>query len=197
MIKPARRAALAAAICLLSLSACSGAGHRADPVPGPSGGTGSALPGITQVAPADRTAAPVLTGKDLDDRPLSLADYRGQVVVLNVWGSWCPPCRAEAKHFRKVATETRAQGVRFVGINARDPNKEPARQFEREHKLGFPSFHDPIGKLLLRFPKGTLNLQFIPATLVIDREGRIAARAQLPLDAERLHRMIDPVVTEK
>ncbi|MGP9017831.1 TlpA family protein disulfide reductase [Streptomyces sp. BR1] len=197
MITTARRAAVAAALCLLTLSACSGSGHTAAPAPSGASASATSAPGITTVAKAERKPAPVLEGKDLDGKPLSLADYKGKVIVLNIWGSWCPPCRAEAKHFGKVAAETKGQGVQFVGINIRDPDKGPAQAFEKDHALGYPSFYDPIGKLILRFPKGTVNPQFIPSTLVVDRDGRIASRAMTGLDAERLHKMIDPVVAEK
>jgi thiol-disulfide isomerase/thioredoxin len=127
----------------------------------------------------------------------SLADYKGKVVVLNVWGSWCGPCRLEAKHFAKVSKETASQGVQFIGINTRDAEKGPAVNFEKDNSITYPSFFDPIGKLILRFPKGTLNPQAIPSTVVIDRDGKIAARTLVALDDVKLHKMIDPLIAEK
>ncbi|MEI7029504.1 TlpA disulfide reductase family protein [Streptomyces pratensis] len=192
-----RRLTLLAATALaglLTLSAC-GDGNKAGGGGNTNFVTGSG--GISTVAKADRVAAPKLDGNDLEGKPLDLADYRGKVVVLNVWGSWCGPCRLEAKYFAQVAKETADQGVQFVGINTRDSQRDAAVNFEKDYGVTYPSFFDPIGKLILRFPKGTLNPQAIPSTVVIDREGKIAARTLQALDADELHKMIDPIIAEK
>ncbi|MEU6995649.1 TlpA disulfide reductase family protein [Streptomyces sp. NPDC046465] len=183
------------AVVALALSACSSGGT--------SGGSGNTnfiagSDGIATVKKGDRKAAPSLDGETLDGKSLNIAeDYKGKVVVLNVWGSWCAPCRLEAPHFVKVAEDTKAKGVEFVGINTRDPQRGPAIQFEKQHGIPYPSLHDPMGKLMLRFPRGSLNPNFIPSTIVIDREGKIAARSQQPLNEEKLRKMIDPVLAEK
>lgn len=143
-----------------------------------------------------RPPAPVLTGADLDGKPLSLTEYRGQVVVLNVWGSWCGPCRAEADDLERLSGQTRTQGVRFLGINTRDPDRAAARSFVRAHGLGFPSLHDPTGKLLLRFPPALLNPQTIPSTLVIDRRGRIAVSIGGAVTDEELRPLLLRVAEE-
>ncbi|MFB7556696.1 TlpA family protein disulfide reductase [Streptomyces brevispora] len=187
-------AAPAAAVALaLTLSAC-GTGNKTG-----GGGdthfvTGSG--GISTVARGDRVAAPKLEGESLDGKQLSLADYKGKVVVLNVWGSWCGPCRLEAKYFTKVAKAT-AEDVQFLGINTRDSQRGPAISFEKDFGVAYPSFYDPTGKLLLRFPKGTLKPQSIPSTVVIDRDGKIAARTLTGIDDTELHKMIDPLIAEK
>lgn len=87
--------------------------------------------------------------------------------------------------------------MQFVGINTRDTSTRPAREFEKNFDVPYPSLYDPTGKLMLRFKKGTLNPQLIPSTLVIDRDGRIAARALQALSEDKLHKMLDPVVAEK
>ncbi|AJE41895.1 TlpA family protein disulfide reductase [Streptomyces nodosus] len=192
-----RRAALAAAgaaVAALVLTAC-GSG-------GTSGGSGSTnfitgADGIATVKKGERTAAPDLSGTTIDGKKLDVADYKGKVVVLNVWGSWCPPCRAEAPNFVKVAEETAGKGVQFVGINTRDTDTQPARAFEKQYGVTYPSLYDPTGKLMLRFEKGTLNPQAIPSTLIIDRDGKIAARTLQALSEDKLREMIDPVVAEK
>ncbi|MFD9885140.1 TlpA family protein disulfide reductase [Streptomyces alboflavus] len=185
--------AAGAAAAALTLSAC-GSG-------GTSGGSGktnfiTGKDGIATVKKSDRHDAPAIDGKTLDGKQLSIDDYKGKVVVLNVWGSWCPPCRAEAPNFVKVSADTE-DDVQFVGINARDPEKGPAISFEKDYKVTYPSLYDPMGKLMLRFPKGTLNPQFIPSTIVVDRDGKIAARSQQPLNEEKLRKMINPVIAEK
>lgn len=181
----------------LTLSACSGDST------GKSGGGGDTnfvtnTGGISTIAKGERTSPHNLAGETLDGSRLDVADLKGKVVVLNVWGSWCPPCRAEATHFAKVAKELKPQGVEFVGINTRDPNKQPALAFEKDYGVAYPSLYDPAGKLILNaFPKGTLPPQSIPSTLVLDRDGKIAARALMALSEEKLRSMIDPLVAEK
>ncbi|OQD52837.1 redoxin domain-containing protein [Streptomyces phaeoluteigriseus] len=153
--------------------------------------------GISTVEKGERTAAPDLSGKTIDGKQLDVASYKGKIVVLNVWGSWCAPCRAEAPNFQKVSTDLKARGVQFVGINTRDTSTSNARAFEEEQGVTYPSLYDPTGRLMLRFEKGTLNPQAIPSTLVLDRDGRIAARSLAALSEEKLRAMIDPVLAEK
>ena len=87
--------------------------------------------------------------------------------------------------------------MQFVGINTRDTSTTPAVNFEKEHGITYPSLYDPTGKLMLRFKKGTLNPQLIPSTLVIDRQGKVAARALEALDDTALLKMLQPVLAEK
>ncbi|MFG2607242.1 TlpA family protein disulfide reductase [Streptomyces sp. NPDC048514] len=183
-----------AALSALTLSAC-GKG-------GVSGGGGdthfvTGHNGIDTAPRGERAAAPDLSGRTIDGKPLDVADYKGQVVVVNVWGSWCGPCREEAKYFAKVSEAYSGKGVQFVGINTRDTSTTPAVAFEKEHGIGYPSLYDPTGKLMLRFGKGTLNPQLVPSTLVIDKDGKVAARALEPLDDGALLKMVKPVLAEK
>lgn len=150
---------------------------------------------ITRVPAGKRRAAPAILGKTLQGKPLSLADYRGKVVVLNVWGSWCSPCRAEARHLAKVSRDTEEDGVRFIGINTRDLDPANAEAFERTYKIGYPSLYDPTGRLVLKF-RNSLPPQAIPSTLVLDREGGVAVRALKPLAEEELRKALAPVVAE-
>ena len=186
--------AASAAVAALVLSACSSGGT--------SGGGGDTNfvaggNGVDTVKRGERAEAPELSGATIDGEQLTTADYKGKVLVVNVWGSWCPPCRAEAKNFQTVYTDLKDQGVQFVGINTRDTSTTPAKAFEKEFGVTYPSLYDPTGKLMLRFEKGTLNPQAIPSTLVIDRDGNIAARALTPLGEDTLRDMIEPVLAEK
>ncbi|MEU6588381.1 TlpA disulfide reductase family protein [Streptomyces sp. NPDC046881] len=183
-----------AAVAALTLSACGKGG-----ISGGGGDTNfvTGKNGIDTVSAGRRAAAPELSGKTIDGKTLDVADYKGKVVVLNVWGSWCGPCRQEAEYFAKVSKEYQDKGVQFVGINTRDTSTTPAVNFEKEHGVGYPSLYDPTGKLMLRFEKGTLNPQLIPSTLVIDRHGKVAARALEALDDTTLLKMIKPVLAEK
>ncbi|MFD9114808.1 TlpA family protein disulfide reductase [Streptomyces bottropensis] len=191
------RAALlsAGAVALvLTLSACAGGG-----IEGGGGRTGfiTGSDGIATVKKGDRATAPDLSGKTIDGDRLDLSAYKGKIIVLNVWGSWCAPCRAEAPNLAKVAEDLADQGVQFVGINTRDTSTRPAVAFEKQYKVTYPSLYDPTGKLLLRFEKGSLNPQLIPSTLVVDRDGKLAARTQQALSEEKLRKMLKPILAEK
>lgn len=107
------------------------------------------------------------------------------------------PCRAEASNLVKVAEDTADQGVQFVGLNTRDFNKGPAIAFEKDYEVEYPSIYDPQGKQILRFPRGSLSPQAIPSTVVIDRDGKIAARTLQAVSEKQLRSMIDPVLAEK
>ncbi|MFC9278663.1 TlpA family protein disulfide reductase [Streptomyces collinus] len=183
-----------AAVAALSLSACGNGGTSGG------GGNTNFVTGNNGIATAprgERAAAPDLSGKTIDGRTLDVADYKGKVVVLNVWGSWCGPCREEAQYFAKVSKAYEGKGVQFVGINTRDTSTTPAVAFEKEHGIGYPSLYDPTGKLMLRFRKGTLNPQLIPSTLILDKDGKVAARALEALDDTALLKMLKPVLAEK
>ncbi|QTE00167.1 TlpA family protein disulfide reductase [Streptomyces cyanogenus] len=183
-----------AAVAALSLSACGKGG-----ISGGGGDTNfvTGKLGIDTVPAGKRATAPDLSGKTIDGKALDVADYRGKVVVLNFWGSWCGPCREEAQYFAMVSQQYQGKGVQFVGVNTRDSSTIPAVAFEKEHGVGFPSLYDPTGKLMLRFEKGTLNPQLIPSTLVIDKHGKVAARALEALDDTTLLKMVEPVLAEK
>ncbi|MEV6332157.1 TlpA disulfide reductase family protein [Streptomyces sp. NPDC051909] len=153
--------------------------------------------GVSTVAKGERQAPNKLAGETIDGRALDVADLKGKVVVLNVWGSWCSPCRAEAPHFSKVSKDYQAKGVQFVGINTRDFKKPDAVNFESSYDITYPSLYDPAGKIILHgFPKGSLP-QGIPSTIVLDKDGKIAARSLMALDEAKLKSMIDPLLAEK
>ncbi|WP_329389343.1 TlpA family protein disulfide reductase [Streptomyces sp. NBC_01351] len=184
---------VAAAGCVFAASGGAGDGG---PNTRPAGVSVRAAAAATVVAPGARPAAPALAGVDLDGEPVGLDGFQGQVVVLNVWGSWCGPCRTEADDLARLSGRTRAEGVRFLGINTRDRERAAAQSFVRAHGLGFPSLHDPDGELLLRFPPALLNPQTIPSTLVIDRRGRVAVSIGGAVTEEELGPLIARVAEE-
>jgi thiol-disulfide isomerase/thioredoxin len=183
-----------AAVATLLMSACSSGGTS-----GGGGDTNFVMgkDGISTAKQGERAAAPDLSGKTVNGGQLDVASYKGKVVVLNVWGSWCAPCRAEAPNFEKVYQDLKAKGVQFVGINTRDTSVQNAVAFEKQQGITYQSLYDPTGKLMLRFKRGTLNPQAVPSTLVLDREGGIAARSLAALSEDKLRKMIAPVLAEK
>lgn len=148
----------------------------------------------TIVAASERQAAPDLTGTTLAGDPFALSDHLGEVVVLNVWASWCAPCRAEAADLQAVSAELEDQGVQFVGLNTRD-SQAAADAFVDRFGLTYPSIVDTDGSRQLLFHE-TLPPAAIPSTLVIDRQGRVAGRAIGEVDRSRLLGMIEPILAE-
>ncbi len=163
---------LLAGSVLLAVTACSG-GAIAQVTP--MGGSGYVDGGYAShyYAPGSRLLAPKVTGTTLTGHRFSLAADRGSVVVLNFWGSWCPPCRREAPALAELARRLGRDGVRFVGVDMRD-TVASGEAFEQTFDVGYPSLNDPNGLVALAF-HGTVPLDAFPSTLVIDRTGRIAA----------------------
>ena len=145
--------------------------------------------GLTVYPIAQRPAAPNLEGVTLDGDQFALSDLSGQVVVLNVWGSWCSPCRAEAPDLARLARETESQGVRFVGIDTRD-STAAARAFVRSFDIPYPSVVDPDGQLLLQF-EGIIPITAVPSTLIIDSRGNVAAKVVGQITYSTLRGLID------
>lgn len=149
---------------------------------------------INQLPAAKRKAPGPVEGESLDGRHLSLEAERGKVVVVNVWGSWCPPCRAEAEYLVEAAEHFEGQDVEFVGVNIRD-SVDAALAFEQRYGIAYPSFNDASGAIALQFIDYDISPTTIPATFVIDRERRIFSvwREEFK-DAETLIADIDQVL---
>ena len=163
------RAAVASLLLAAPLAGCAGGGVGSSGDQGYVAGKGI----ITTVRAADREAPGAVSGTTLAGEQAALGDHRGKVVVVNVWGSWCPPCRAEAPMLAAAARDLAARGVVFLGIDTRDPEREGPRAFERRFGVPYDSIYDPGGRTLLAF-RGTLPTNAIPSTVVVDREGRVA-----------------------
>jgi thiol-disulfide isomerase/thioredoxin len=133
---------------------------------------------------AQRQTAPVLAGEDLmtEGKQLSLADFPGKVVVLNLWGQWCGPCRTEAPEMESLAKQ--ATAVQVVGIDVRDPARDVAQDFVRDRGLTYPSIYDPDGRVLLKLTGYPRNI--IPSTIVLDKQHRVAAVFLRPVLAQDL-----------
>jgi thiol-disulfide isomerase/thioredoxin len=162
-----------AVLLAVSLAGCSSTGQQQAERKGQTGfvsGGGT----FTVFASGDREPAPKVSGETLDGKTWSLADQAGKVVVLNVWGSWCSPCRKEAPDLVEASRRLGA-GTVFAGLNTRDLDPAPARKFVREFGIRYPSIFDPSGRQLLGF-RGQISPQSIPSTLVIDAQGNVAAR---------------------
>lgn len=143
----------------------------------------------------DQRAEPLrLSGRTLTGETLDLEDLRGRVVVVNVWGSWCGPCRAEAPVLATVARDYRNRGVSFIGISVKD-NPGAARAFERRFGTGYPSIDDSDGSAQLAL-RQVVPLNAVPSTVVLDRSGRAAAAVLGEVALQDLQDLLDRVLRE-
>jgi len=127
-----------------------------------------------EVIPADqRATAPAFSGTFLNGDAFHSSQLAGQVAVLNFWGSWCAPCRVETPEFQKVYADVEDEGVRFVGVDVKETDKQFAQAFVNRFAITFPSLYDPRGEVALAFRDYPANA--IPSTIVLDPQGRVAA----------------------
>ncbi len=188
-VRSAVRAALVAATALAVLGTATGCAQTMGGAEGFVSGSGT----VTVLPKQQRRAAPPVSGRTLDGGHFSLAGQRGSTVVLNVWGSWCAPCRDEAPDLVKAAQKLRSDDdVKFVGINVREPGVASAQAFVRHYGVPYPSIYDTDGSQLLGF-RDTLPPDAIPSTLVIDPQGRVAARVLGTVDTTTLVGLVHDV----
>ena len=191
-----RRSLAVVAIAGLLLAGCSRTGAdeptRSAGQQGYTTGTGR----VTVIEPANRKALPVVSGPALGaDQTVSTADYAGKVIVLNIWGSWCPPCRAEAPALQAASQETKGK-AQFIGITVRDNAPTQAQAFVRAQGISYPSIFDPTGRVLLPL-SGEWPPSAIPTTLIIDSQGRLAVRVLAEVSEITLVDMINDVAEGK
>ncbi|MCZ8382444.1 TlpA disulfide reductase family protein [Mycobacterium sp. CPCC 205372] len=152
---------------------------------------------ITYDPPDSRGRPGPLSGPDLldPDRTISLDDFAGDVVVINVWGQWCGPCRTEIGQLQQVYDATRERGVAFLGIDVRDNNRQAAVDFVTDRRITFPSIYDPPMRTMIAFG-GRYPTTVIPSTVVLDRQHRVAAVFLRELLAEDLMPVVERLAAE-
>lgn len=184
--RPGRLAVVVALLAALALAGCTRDGGReldCDTTPD----------GIIECAPDQRPSAPDVSGELLDGSRYELSQDRGQVVVVNFWGSWCAPCRAEAADLEGTYQATRDSGVRFLGINVQDA-RDKAIAFE-DGRVSYPSLFDPASRLALEFEGLPPNT--VPATVVLDRDGRIAVMIRKAVRQDTLEPIVAKIAAEQ
>ena len=194
--RPDRRLVLgAAALLALGAAGCSqdpnsvAAQAKAGDQKGYVSGDGA----VEQIALADRDEPVTMSGTLVDGGSWDIESTRGQVLVLNVWGSWCAPCVAEAPDLQAAWEQVQDGGeVQFMGIDFRE-EAERGAAFMAKAGITYPSLSDESGVLILRLQG---KAPTVPTTLVLDREGRIAARVNGPVDTSTLTGLVDDVLTQ-
>ncbi|PJI95018.1 TlpA family protein disulfide reductase [Luteimicrobium subarcticum] len=140
----------------------------------------------------DRGDAVTLVGKDFEGTTIDTSDYRGDVVVVNTWYASCAPCRKEAPDLAKEAAAA-GSDVHFVGINSTD-DAGAAQAFQRTFDIPYPSIADKDGSVVATL-QGVVPVQAVPTTVILDQEGRVAARVLGATTATTLDDLIDDVRT--
>lgn len=182
----------AALAAVLILAACASTGADEQTRSAGQVGYPEVARNLTRVPPDQRKELPTVSGPALgSNQTISTQDFRGKVVVINVWGSWCPPCRKEAPDLQAASVETK-DIAQFVGITSKDYDPAPAEAFVRSFEITYPSIYDPTGKVLLAFA-GELPPSAIPTTMIIDRQGRLAVRVLSEVSKITLVNMINDV----
>ncbi|MBB1031646.1 TlpA family protein disulfide reductase [Dietzia sp. SLG310A2-38A2] len=148
--------------------------------------------------PSERKPVSTLTGPDLldPDRTLNVQeDFEGQVVILNLWGQWCGPCRAESDDLQRLQEEFEPQGATVFGINLRDPNRQKPVDFVEDNGITFPSIWDPSNAAvaaLRGFPTSV-----VPATIILDKQHRVAAVYLAEITDDKLRDTVSAILAEE
>jgi cytochrome c biogenesis protein CcmG/thiol:disulfide interchange protein DsbE len=146
----------------------------------------------SQLAAGKRPAAPDVSLPKLDGGgDVQLSSYRGKVVVLNFWASWCPPCKGEAPVLARWQKRLTHSGGTIVGVDVLDVSSD-AERFIADHGLDFPHLRDQDGSRLKKF-----EVVGYPETVVLDRKGRIAATSRGVVDDEFFRRKVEPLLKEQ
>lgn len=170
-------------VCALLLTGCSGGGTSINES---SYVAGAGV--VTVVKNSERKLAPIISAESLTGA--TVAGTSGKVRVINVWASWCSPCRAEAPILEELSKKYPT--VEFVGLLTRD-SADSARAFVKRFKITYPTISDD--RILLEFRK-SLPVAAIPTTFLVDKNGRVAARVSGEVTYSSLSKLIDQLESE-
>lgn len=192
--RPRSRSALLAVVVAAGLAACTPTVTGGWTEEGEQAGYVSGDRSVTTWESGDRRGPVAVSGESYDGEAVDVADWRGDVVVLNTWYAACPPCRAEAPDLVAFAEEYADRGVRVLGINSTD-DAGAAQAFERTFAVPYPSLHDAGGAAIAAL-QGVVPVQAVPTTVVLDREGKVAARVLGVVDPSTLRAVVDDLLDE-
>lgn len=171
----------------LALSSCSSSGNSAD-----YHFTGAQQVG-TLIPVADRKPVPDFGGALLSGGKYDLSHYAGKAVVVNFWGTWCPPCVVETPQLETVYQRYRNKDVSFVGVDIKEGSRDAPRSFVADHHIDYPMIYDETGETALRM--GNIRVQATPFTVLLDEKHRVAGVYTAPLTPKDLEPMLDKLTS--
>ncbi|MCG7445277.1 TlpA disulfide reductase family protein [Corynebacterium marquesiae] len=193
-------AVLAAAAIALPLAGCSQDADNAQNAVATGGNFEFITPGgekVINYEESERKPLRTFSGEDVRDRDktISLEDYEGEIVVLNSWGQWCAPCRAEADDLQEIHSELQKRKIGTVlGINVRDYNPQVSNDFLEDNGLKYPSIYDPPFKTAAAL--GGVPTSVVPTTIVLDKQHRPATVFLRSITAQDVMDVVDKLEKE-
>jgi peroxiredoxin len=139
--------------------------------------------------------APDFKLTDINGKTISLSDYKGKVLFLNFWATWCPPCRAEIPDFVEAYGQEKAKGLEILGVSLDTKGKDVVAAFVEKYKINYPivlETRKTIEQLIADYEPG----QFIPTTIVIDKHGRIRNKKVGQMDKETILKYFQQLAAE-
>ncbi|MCG7455105.1 TlpA disulfide reductase family protein [Corynebacterium tuberculostearicum] len=198
--KRAIGAVLAAAAIALPLAGCSQDADNAQNAVATGGNFEFITPGgekVINYEESERKPLRTFSGEDVrdTDKTISLEDFEGEIVVLNSWGQWCAPCRAEADDLQEVHSELQKRKIGTVlGINVRDYNPQVSNDFLEDNGLKYPSIYDPPFKTAAAL--GGVPTSVVPTTIVLDKQHRPATVFLRSITAQDVMDVVDKLEKE-
>jgi thiol-disulfide isomerase/thioredoxin len=171
----------------ITLAACGG--NALDPQAGAGQGSSNT---IERIAAAKRAAPLTVSGTTLSGAALTTASWRGHVVVLNYWGSWCGPCVEETPDLKAAWTQLKDKDVKFLGLDAQE-GAQTGQAFMTANGLSYPSLQWDGGTFLIQLGG---KVPAPPTTIVLDQQGRLAARVLSKVSTSTLVGLVEDVQTE-
>jgi len=193
-------AVLAAAAIALPLAGCSQDSDNAQNAVATGGNFEFITPGgekVINYEESERKPLRTFSGADVrdTDKTISLEDYEGEIVVLNSWGQWCAPCRAEADDLQEIHSELQKRKIGTVlGINVRDYNPQVSNDFLKDNGLTYPSIYDPPFKTAAAL--GGVPTSVVPTTIVLDKQHRPATVFLRSITAQDVMDVVDKLEKE-
>lgn len=193
-------AVLAAAAIALPLAGCSQDADNAQNAVATGGNFEFITPGgekVINYEESERKPLRTFSGEDVrdTDKTISLEDFEGEIVVLNSWGQWCAPCRAEADDLQEVHSELQKRQIGTVlGINVRDYNPQVSNDFLEDNGLEYPSIYDPPFKTAAAL--GGVPTSVVPTTIVLDKQHRPATVFLRSITAQDVMDVVDKLEKE-
>lgn len=193
-------AVLAAVAVALPLAGCSQDADNAQNAVATGGNFEFITPGgekVINYEESERKPLRTFSGEDVrdTDKTISLEDYEGEIVVLNSWGQWCAPCRAEADDLQEVHSELQKRKIGTVlGINVRDYNPQVSNDFLEDNGLKYPSIYDPPFKTAAAL--GGVPTSVVPTTIVLDKQHRPATVFLRSITAQDVMDVVDKLEKE-